>query len=298
MKRQIGSFQGLISGGMCPGVLILLILTAGCTAGAPEKAWFSVDRNGVLSLKVPPPTVSETVIFNNGNLTKSRVVFRTEDSDIVTYLTAAAQPKAAIIFVPGVGEKAAGHDPRMAEYAQRGYAFLYLDPRGNGGETKGTPPNIQNDYRRYEGGQMPQYYQIVSDVLQARAFLERQYHVPVYAVGSSNGGRYAAIAAAIDPVFAGYAGISTSGFDMAGSGYTGETQKFLLSIDPDTYIARIAPRPVLIFHAPDDPIIPFAQGEDLFARAQEPKRFIAFNGTHGINDEVDRELLVFLDTRT
>lgn len=38
--------------------------------------------------------------------------------------------------------------------------------------------------------------------------------------------------------------------------------------------------PILIVHSHDDEIIPFAHGERLFAAANEPKQFLAINGTH------------------
>ncbi|HNQ29503.1 MAG: hypothetical protein A4E36_01703 [Methanoregulaceae archaeon PtaB.Bin009] len=37
-----------------------------------------------------------------------------------------------------------------------------------------------------------------------------------YAMEESSGGRYAAIAVALDPEFAGFIGVSTSGFSRAG----------------------------------------------------------------------------------
>ena len=38
--------------------------------------------------------------------------------------------------------------------------------------------------------------------------------------------------------------------------------------------------PVLIIHSPDDEIIPFSNGEELFASAQEPKMFLQIKGGH------------------
>ncbi len=38
--------------------------------------------------------------------------------------------------------------------------------------------------------------------------------------------------------------------------------------------------PVLIVHSPDDELVPFSQGEQLFALANEPKQFLRLTGTH------------------
>jgi len=51
--------------------------------------------------------------------------------------------------------------------------------------------------------------------------------------------------------------------------------------DPERHIAGLAPRPLLVMHSKDDPVIPFAQGERLFAAAEQPKTFQALKGGHG-----------------
>ena len=115
-------------------------------------------------------------------------------------------------------------------------------------------------------------------------------------MGSSNGGRYAAVAAGVDPDFAGYVGISTSDWGILDSaiqqGYTGDPIRFAASIEPGTYFAKISPRPVWIFHSKNDTVIPFEDGEQFFKRALEPKTFIEFTGDHGINSDVDERILM------
>jgi uncharacterized protein len=68
----------------------------------------------------------------------------------------------------------------------------------------------------------------------------------------------------------------------------GQAGRFLQSIDPEYAISRITPRPVWVLHATPDTVIPFDDGKRLAGRAGEPKQFIPFNGTHGINEEADR----------
>ena len=38
--------------------------------------------------------------------------------------------------------------------------------------------------------------------------------------------------------------------------------------------------PLLIVHSPDDDIIPYEQGEQLFEQADEPKQFLELQGGH------------------
>ena len=184
----------------------------------------------------------------------------------------------------------------MVRYAAEGYAFLFVDIRGNGWETPGYPFNPQKDFSLFEKGNWPQYYLTVCDLVNAQQILTDRFSVPVYAMGGSNGGRFAAVATGIDPNFAGYIGVSTSQWGVLDSviqqGYTGDVVRFATSIEPGTYFAKISPRPVWIFHAKNDPIIPFEEGKQFFLLAQEPKTFIEFSGEHGINSDVDDRILM------
>jgi len=278
--------------------IVMAALLAGCS-GTAAKSTYSVDKTGALSVSCVPVTMSEEVLFANETYTKSKITLHTASGDVVTYLAAPAQPKAAVVYVPGAGETVAAHEGRMVQYAQAGYAFLFVDTRGRGGETPGVPfgPQlIQQDFTKFQSGEWPQYYLTICDLVNARQMLSTRYSVPVYALGSSNGGRYAAIAAGVDPGFAGYVGISTSDWGVLDSvheqGYTGDPVRFAASLEPGTYIGTISPRPVWIFHNATDPIIPFSNGEALFGKAQDPKTFIDFQGSHGINDDVDTRILV------
>jgi dipeptidyl aminopeptidase/acylaminoacyl peptidase len=280
------------------GVLILSVVLAGCLGTGEKKTAYSIDENGVLSLTCAPVTISEEILAANETYSKSRIVMHTEDGDVTMYLAAPKQPKAAIVYAPGAGEKLAGHEERMVRLASAGYAFLFVDTRGNGGETAGLPFGqqlIQQDFVRFEKGEMPQYYLSICDLISAERMLSTRYNIPVYSMGSSNGGRYAAVAAGVDPVFSGYVGISASDWGVRDAlvqqKYTGQPVLFATSLEPSTYLSRISPRPVWIFHAENDPIIPFASGKAFFAKAGEPRTFLEFSGDHGINPDVDRQIL-------
>jgi len=280
---------------MAAGILIVFIALAGCMGNRVSSS-YSVDSNGILSVSCAPVTTSEEILFKNETYTKTKIVLHTRQGDVVTYLAAPQHPKAAIVYVPGAGEKPAGHEERMARYAAADYAFLFVDIRGNGGQTPGYPFNPQRDFSLFEKGDWPQYYLTVCDLVASRQILSERFFVPVYAMGSSNGGRYAAVAAGVDPDFAGYVGISTSDWGILDSAiqqaYTGNPIRFAASIEPGTYFAKISPRPVWIFHSKNDPVIPFEDGKRFFERALEPKTFIEFAGDHGINSDVDERILM------
>jgi dienelactone hydrolase len=270
-----------------------LILGAGCTGTGSGGASWSVTGDGYLDITCPvPATVNEHVIEENASLTLSEVSFQDVDEEVYGFLATPENPRGTVILAPGAGVTKEREKERVATYAMAGCAALVLDLRGNGGETQGRGFSPEQDFLAFNAGAWPEFYKTVCDLSVARGITSGRWNVPVYAMGASNGGRYAAIAAAADPGFSGYIGVSTSGFGLAGNQYSAENvSRFLLSIDPDHAIGKIAPRHVWIFHSRQDLIIPFAQGEALFSHAGNPKEFIFFNGTHGENEEVDARVI-------
>jgi fermentation-respiration switch protein FrsA (DUF1100 family) len=278
---------------ICACILLGALYTVGCISVAPHAS-YQITPLDQLSLSVPQPMVQEDTLSHGDDITVSRLSFQNVDEQVYVLIAVPEIPRAAVILAPGAGVKKEDHRTRAEAYARAGIAMAVLDIRGNGGETSGTPLDIEEDLRRFTENSWPQYYAIVTDMIATREYIASRFAVPIYAMGESNGGRYAAIAAATDRNFAGYVGISTSGFGLAGNRYSGPTRKFLLSIDPDHAIADISPRPALIFHAPDDPIIPYQDGQALFAHAQEPKEFRNLSTGHGLNGEADQEIIQYL----
>jgi len=272
------------------GVLTAVLLAAGCTSASAPASW-SVDNNGTLSVKCGSITTTEQVLFTNDTYTKTKIILHTQNGDVTTYLGAPKQPKAVLVYAPGAGEKISGHEERMVRFAAAGFAFLFVDTRGNGGETPGNPFNPQAEFDAFENGEWPQYYMTVCDLSLAQQEMSQKFGVPVYAMGSSNGGRYAAVAAGTDTQFAGYIGISTADWGLLNSvvqqGITGEPVRFTKSLEPSTYLSHLSPRPIWMFHSRSDPIIPFELGQDLYNNATQPKTFTEFYGGHGIDPSVD-----------
>jgi alpha-beta hydrolase superfamily lysophospholipase len=273
-------------------LLVGVLCMAGCVSLVPQAS-YRINM-GSLSLTVPGPSVQEEVLTTQDGITVSRLSFQNINQMVYVLLAAPDAPHAVVILAPGAGVKKEGHRNRAEEYARAGIAMAVLDIRGNGGETSGTPLDIESDYRLFTEGSWPQYYAIVADIIATREFLDSRYLVPTFAMGESNGGRYAAIAVAADKDFCGYIGISTSGFGLIGNQYTGKAREFLLSIDPDHAVAEISPAPVLLFHAPDDSIIPYTDGKALFLYAREPKFFYNLSTGHGLNGEADQKIIEYL----
>ena len=164
--------------------------------------------------------------------------------------------------------------------------MLVLDLRGNGGNTAGHAEGLNGDLRRFTSGTTPQWYLTIGDIVAARMMLTDRFGVPVYIIGSSNGGMTGVVAASIDSGDAGYFGVSTSGISVAYDA-SHDVHTFVRSVDPGAYVAGISPDPVWLFHSPSDGVIPYQNGLSLFNAAKHPKNFETFNGSHGITPEVD-----------
>ncbi|MGB5178343.1 MAG: alpha/beta hydrolase [Gammaproteobacteria bacterium] len=82
----------------------------------------------------------------------------------------------------------------------------------------------------------------------------------------------------------------TSVPDMAAHLYPWLPVRFLVryKYDSAVKIGRIS-SPLLMMHSRDDEIIPFSQGEELFAHANEPKRFLELNGGHNDGHHASHE---------
>lgn len=267
---------------------ICILFFTGCMQAPVEGPSYTVDQGGVLRITGIIPVFEEKILEEQDNVTVSELTFHNLGTPVHTLLASPDYPVASIVFVPGAGVPAAGHTGRAVEYANQGIAFLVMDVRGNGGETQGDPFSIEKDYNRFMSGTWPQTYAVILDIMEARRLMEDRFAAPVYVAGESRGGMYAALAAAADPDFFGYFGVSTGGYDQIGSQYTGDAGRFLKSIDPEFAVGRISPRPVFVLHASPDSVIPFENGKRLARRAGETGQFIPFNGTHGMNEDADR----------
>jgi fermentation-respiration switch protein FrsA (DUF1100 family) len=91
-------------------------------------------------------------------------------------------------------------------------------------------------------------------------------------------------------------GISTCGYDTkaaiahaaaAGQAVDPEAVRFYISIDPESYLDGIPPRPLVMIHSRNDTVIPYQMAERTFSRAFQPKRMHAVNCTvHGYCQEM------------
>ena len=194
-----------------------------------------------------------------------------------------------IILLPGGGVDKQGEAHLASTIAGWGYAVLTIDQRGVG-ETGGPYVYMQQDSEIFSSGKEPLLHLSVYDALRAFDVLKEMKNVDrnsIAVAGESMGGRYAMIAAALDKRFKGAVIISSSGFHVPKE----SGNPFLLSIDPDNYIADIFPRQLFMLHGTNDTIVPLDGAELTFSLAKEPKRFFPAEGCgHGYCSAMDEEL--------
>lgn len=149
-----------------------------------------------------------------------------------------------------------------------GYATFIIDYRGFGRST--GKPDEQGTY---------------TDASTAWRYLTTTRGIAahdVVIVGESLGGAVATeLATRVSPRALVLQSTFTSIPDLAAGIYPWLPVRWISRFDYDTgsRITQVA-APVLVAHSPDDDLIPFRHGKTLYARANQPKRFIELAGGH------------------
>lgn len=184
----------------------------------------------------------------------------------------AAKPKGVLVFYHGNGENLSSHYLSLLWILKEGYDFFIFDYRGYG-LSKGKPS---------PGG-------TVADGEAALRLVRARYAgTPLVIFGQSLGGAVAlrnAIdlkaeiapkAVIIESSFASYEEVGRRALARGILGWPFQWLPWLVLSDryaPDGEIAKIAPTPLLVFHAEDDQLVPFRCGEEIFEQALPPKEF-------------------------
>jgi dienelactone hydrolase len=174
-----------------------------------------------------------------------------------------------------------------------GFAIITLDQRNLGAT------DMQGDLQMFLNGIEPTEHKMVHDALAAAEVLRSQTEIDpnrILYVGESNGGRFAIIACALDPKARGVIAISTSGYGIDAAIASGmlkdpNTIRFYKSIDPETYLSKIPPRKLVMFHSINDPVIPYEYANSTYEKALQPKSFYTVKcHMHGLCTDMDASL--------
>ncbi len=266
------------------GVIIALLMGSvfpGNISASNGKNW-TVTDGGILAYTVSLPQYNLSGPISDGNTTLTTVQFQSRGMQMaglmripIHDLAAKAGRVPGIVLLPGA-TVTKEREQGLAKYlADLGYATLTLDQRNLGAT------DAKSDLELFMEGSEPTEHKMVYDALAAAEILRVQPEIDsdriIYA-GESSGGRFAIIACALDAKARGVLAISTSGYGtdaaIKAAGLADEVAvRFYRSIDPDTYLSKVAPRPFAMIHSSNDTVIPYQLAEQTYMLASQPKSF-------------------------
>lgn len=200
-----------------------------------------------------------------------------------------------IVQLPGGGQTKESASVLAKFIAEQDFAVLVFDQRGIG-ETGGHYLPLEQDYQIFSEGKEPIQHLSVYDALAAFDVMRAQPQVDktkISILGESMGGRYAIIAAALEPRFKTAFIISASGFHATYNSQLPEkANTFLYSIDSDQYVPKISPGKIIFFQSINDSVTKFQDVQTTYQLAKEPKQFYSYeNSSHGFIDQMKRDLI-------
>jgi len=269
------------------GAVILLALAYFLFPQASDK--WTVSKEGLLSYPENRGKVEVNVLKteSGSNYTLETISFQSKDYVVEALLRIPRSEKKvpAVVILPGATVPKEGTQGLAELLSNLGYASLGIEQRNLGGV------DFRYDYELFKQGKEPIEHKMVFDALRSVDVLRQDPRIDakrIAIIGESNGGRFAIIAAALDPDIKGIIGISTSGYNTEDeiAKIRDETLiRFYRSIDPDAYLEFIPPRKFVMLHSVNDDILPLALAENTFKKAKEPKQFYKVTtGTHGFSE--------------
>jgi dienelactone hydrolase len=299
-KKNIKSVKGKKSSSFNSCILVIfvtLILLALIYFLIPQGSdkW-NVSDQGILSYPEDRGNVNVKVLKTEAlpNYTLETISFPSKDYTVegLLRIPAAGTKVPAVVILPGATVPKEGTQTLADIFSSMGYGSLGIEQRNRGGV------DFRYDYDLWKNGKELVEHKMVFDALRAVDVLRQQPSIDpdrIVIVGESNGGRFAIIAAAIDPKIAGVIGISTSGYDTESQIRDIKDEsviRFYRSIDPETYLKFIPPRKFVMLHSINDTIIRIQFAQNTFEKAMEPKQFYTVTtGTHGYSEGMKEPLL-------
>lgn len=247
-----------------------------------------MDTNTIITTSTDDNDTVKEVVFNSRNTVISGLIRIPILPD--------EKPVPAVVILPGATVTKEGEQTLARALSSMGYASIVIDQRNL------AIINQDKDIQMFLNGQEPMQYLSVYDALIAARVMRNEPAVDssrIAMIGISNGGRFAIIATALDPTIAGVICISTSGYDVNSMAWNMDPQaiRFLRSIDPDSYLLDISPRPIVFLHSQNDTIIPLVLAQRTYNKAYEPKQLIIINGSrHGFGESMTAPLQNALDS--
>lgn len=192
----------------------------------------------------------------------------TDHQTLHSWFVPAAENKGTILFFHGNAGNISHRLDYLFMFYQLGYNTLIFDYRGYG-QSSGKP----SEYGTYQ------------DAMAAWRYLTEVKEIAPSSIilfGESLGGAVAAwLAAREKPGMLVLASVFTSVPDLATQIYPFLPVRQIARFEYNTLEnLRSVSCPVFVAHSPQDEIVPFTHGRDLFQIASEPKQFLTLQGGH------------------
>ncbi|MFH1539458.1 MAG: alpha/beta fold hydrolase [bacterium] len=278
-------------------VIALITGAAAHSAGptAPAELLYSYDR-------YLPLHAEEKAVMETDDYTLAHITFRGDHERKVTALLAipkkGAPPYPAVMLLHGIN---ASKDGIFAEYgagiAKAGYAVYAMD-----GEYHGEREiDVSKEIMRYPYTFGDMFVQTIRDLRRSADYLEGRGEIDAarmgyvgYSLGSFEGTVFAALEKRVKAVALVVGGSMKQTFGPLA--LSKEFRQMLPAMDPEVFVKKISPRPLLMVNAEDDILIPPGNAKILFDAAAEPKTHVFVKSGHVIPADILLEhLLPWLD---
>jgi uncharacterized protein len=259
---------------------------------ATEPTW-SIDGSHAMSFSHRDLEAPQTILIEGtANYSLEKISYDSYGTTVYGLLRIPKNvPKPPVVVVLPAATVSKEEDSPMADaLSSWGYASLTLDERGNGGETKGiSPMDFTSGFDAFRRGDTPAQYAQIYDVLLGYDYIRSRKDLDggnIAVLGESMGGRFGVIAVGIEPGFKAAFVVSSSPYGLDAGNYT-DAIRFVNSVEPATYLKKLPPRKLVMFHFTDDTIIPLLYGRSLYDNASQPKAWYQYNGSvHGVYSDI------------
>ena len=269
-------------------------------AGSPSLPPLATEREPFAYDAAAPLDPTEMPIERTRTYTTTAVSYQTYDGTVpgLFYAPTTPGPFPCVISVHGVTANKGSSIGLRDLIVPAGYAIFTIDARVHG--DRGTP-ELFRDLQKYPGRVRELFQGTVVDLRRAVDYLEQRPDCrpgKTGVIGTSMGGFMAAALAGAEPrvqapvlLFSGAdwrLWFTTGNPGVVGIFYQVGNQASLDAVvaaldplDPNKWVGRIAPRPVLMVHGDADDAVPPATGQALFDAALDPKTILWYPGGHG-----------------